>query len=124
MGKIYFHNGGFIHSENIGDSVPEGAIEVSEEKYAELIGGQSSSKMIGVVDGVPSLVDRPTDFLAETARADRNRLLSDCDWTVLSDAPLTAAQKGEWVEYRQSLRNVPEQAGFPVAIEWPIQPSA
>ncbi len=37
----------------------------------------------------------------------RNKLLADCDWTQVSDAPLTEAQRVEWRVYRQALRDLP-----------------
>jgi hypothetical protein len=37
----------------------------------------------------------------------RNKLLSDCDWTQVFDAPLTEAQRVEWRVYRQALRDLP-----------------
>lgn len=56
---------------------------------------------------------------ADEARAERNRRLTACDWTALPDAPLGAAQKAEWAVYRQSLRDVTDQPGFPDALVWP-----
>jgi hypothetical protein len=38
----------------------------------------------------------------------RNKLLSECDWTQVPDAPLTDAQRDEWRTYRQALRDLPE----------------
>ena len=52
-------------------------------------------------------------------RAERNRRLSDCDWTQLPDAPVDAAA---WAAYRQALRDVTVQDGFPWDITWPEQP--
>ena len=49
----------------------------------------------------------------------RNQLLKDCDWTQVADAPVN---KADWAEYRQALRDVPDQAGFPWEVEWPVQP--
>ncbi|MEF9969252.1 MAG: tail fiber assembly protein [Ruthenibacterium sp.] len=62
---------------------------------------------------------RETDGLASAARQKRDELLSDCDWTVLGDAKTT---KTDWKTYRQALRDVPEQAAFPWAIDWPVMP--
>jgi hypothetical protein len=56
---------------------------------------------------------------AERVRADRNSKLADCDWTQLADSPV---DKAAWATYRQALRDVPTQAGFPWAINWPTQP--
>ena len=57
--------------------------------------------------------------MADEARAERNLRLTACDWTALPDAPLDEAQKAEWAVYRQSLRDVTDQPGFPDAIVWP-----
>ena len=58
----------------------------------------------------------------QTGRNERNLRLTFTDWTQLPDAPLTAEQKAAYAVYRQALRDVPEQAGFPEAIEWPEEP--
>ena len=54
-------------------------------------------------------------------RADRNRRLADCDWTQLSDAPLTNVQTSQWALYRQSLRDITAQSD-PFNIVWPVTP--
>ena len=50
-------------------------------------------------------------------------LLSGSDWTQLADAPLSAAQKKDWKTYRQTLRELPQQATWP-EVEWPAPPAA
>lgn len=59
------------------------------------------------------------DTAAAAVRAERDRLIGATDWTVLADAKTT---KADWKTYRQKLRDVPEQAGFPYAVEWPVLP--
>ena len=59
---------------------------------------------------------------ANRVREDRNKRLADCDWTQLPDAPLDADAKLAWQLYRETLRMVPEQAGFPWNVEWPPVP--
>ena len=56
---------------------------------------------------------------AESVRNTRNQNLAECDWTQLADSPV---DKMAWATYRQSLRDVPNQAGFPWTIEWPVKP--
>lgn len=51
----------------------------------------------------------------------RNQYLSECDWTQLSDSPLTIENKQEWIAYRQSLRDITLQDD-PFNIIWPIKP--
>lgn len=58
------------------------------------------------------------------ARGRRGMLLFQSDWTQLADAPLSNEQKLKWTEYRQALRDIPQQEGFPQAIEWPTAPDA
>jgi len=60
--------------------------------------------------------------LADEVRAERNAKLTACDWTQLDDAPLTEAAKIVWQEYRQALRDVTSQAGFPTNVTWPEAP--
>ena len=59
--------------------------------------------------------------LAARARAKRNKMLTDCDWTQTDDQ--TPATKGKFRAFRQELRDVTKQAGFPNAINWPIPPT-
>jgi hypothetical protein len=61
--------------------------------------------------------------LAEAIRIERDRLLAVSDWTQLADAPLEAADVAEWQGYRQELRDVPQQDGFPYAMTWPTPPA-
>ena len=53
----------------------------------------------------------------------RALLLSACDWTVGNDSPLPTEKQAEWKTYRQALRDVPAQSGFPATITWPTQPA-
>ena len=57
---------------------------------------------------------------AASARAERNRKLADSDWTQLADS---TADKDAWATYRQALRDVPTQAGFPNEVTWPELPT-
>jgi hypothetical protein len=59
----------------------------------------------------------------DVVRAERNQLLAACDWTQLIDSPLDPDGRGAWQLYRETLRMVPQQQGFPWTIEWPPQPS-
>lgn len=60
------------------------------------------------------------ESLADRIRQARNSRLQDCDWTQLADAP--QAIKDKWASYRQALRDVPQQSGFPINVQWPTQP--
>ena len=56
----------------------------------------------------------------ELARA--NRLLRATDWTQLPDARLSDKARAAWTLYREALRAVPQQAGWPADITWPQPP--
>lgn len=56
------------------------------------------------------------ESLANAAKQKRNKLLAETDFLVMPDYP----NKPSSIEaYRQALRDVPDQIGFPEAIEWP-----
>lgn len=55
-------------------------------------------------------------------RQQRDAMLAACDWTQAPDSPLDAGAKVAWATYRAALRNVPQQAGFPSTIKWPVSP--
>lgn len=60
-----------------------------------------------------------TENQAKSIRADRNAKLASSDWTQVADAPV---DKAVWATYRQALRDIPSQAGFPWEVQWPTQP--
>ena len=59
---------------------------------------------------------------AETVRSERNRLLAETDWTQTLDSPFDADGKLAWALYRETLRMIPEQDGFPHNVNWPPKP--
>jgi hypothetical protein len=59
---------------------------------------------------------------ASAIRAERNIKLSECDWTQLNDTPLDNTAKVAWTTYRQALRDIPSQSGFPHNVVWPVKP--
>lgn len=56
---------------------------------------------------------------AAAIRSQRNDKLAACDWTQLADS---TADKPAWAVYRQSLRDITAQAGFPWNVTWPVEP--
>lgn len=60
---------------------------------------------------------------SESVRQDRNQRLVDSDWTQLTDSPLTGTALSSWVTYRQQLRDLTSQTGFPWTIDWPTPPA-
>ena len=56
---------------------------------------------------------------AANVRTSRNDKLKDCDWTQIADS---TADKATWATYRQALRDITKQTGFPWTIDWPKVP--
>lgn len=56
---------------------------------------------------------------AEQVRRERDIILAATDWRASADLTLST----EWATYRQALRDIPSQAGFPNTITWPTEPS-
>jgi len=57
---------------------------------------------------------------AAEVRTERNTKLAATDWTQAADVPQTL--KDSYVSYRQALRDVPQQSGFPNQVVWPELP--
>jgi len=55
---------------------------------------------------------------AEQYRYVRDDLLTETDWWAVTDRTMTDAE----VTYRQALRDLPAQSGFPTSITWPTKP--
>lgn len=69
-----------------------------------------------------SWVERP--WTAPEVKAKRQRLLSQSDWTQLRDVALDDATAAAWEVYRQALRDVTSQEGYPENVVWPTAPNA
>ena len=59
------------------------------------------------------------DRAAAEIRTERDAKLTESDWTQVADAPV---DKAAWATYRQALRDIPSQAGFPNEVTWPVEP--
>jgi hypothetical protein len=59
-------------------------------------------------------------YLAEQVRSQRNALLTSSDWTQIPDYP--GSNKTAWAIYRQALRDLTKQSGFPLEVTWPDAP--
>jgi hypothetical protein len=59
---------------------------------------------------------------AQTLRQQRDRLLQQSDWVVIRSYEQAEQVPLEWLEYRQALRDIPQQTEFPSEISWPTMP--
>ena len=72
-----------------------------------------------VSPATPQEIEERVALQSSIVRANRNGLLSQSDWTQVADAPV---DKDAWATYRQELRDVSSQSGFPFSVVWPVQP--
>jgi hypothetical protein len=71
------------------------------------------------------LAEQRTDGLEYLAVVQKNRdtLLDASDWIVVKSLEAGVAVPSNWVTYRQALRDVPAQEGYPDSITWPTKPT-
>lgn len=117
-------------------------LEIDEATYATLKARRGSYLLDGVIRERPPMPspyhvwDRVTkEWLAQPeveqqekaneARLLRDRRLADSDWTDTLSAKTRLGDElyDRWQAYRQALRDVPQQAGFPLEINWPESPA-
>ena len=101
----------------IDEDLPFTANPLDTEAHGREIFARASAGEFGLID---SYVPPSDAILAANARSERNQLLASSDWTQLPDVPQTL--KDAWATYRQALRDITAQSGFPRDIVWPIQP--
>ena len=63
------------------------------------------------------------DALASSVRTQRDSLLAQTDYLLMPDYPITEENLVEIKAYRQALRDIPEQEGFPENVIWPVVPA-
>lgn len=63
------------------------------------------------------------DRAAADVRKERDDKLADCDWLVIKAYETNSHVPASWGLYRQQLREVSQQPGFPFDIQWPTPPS-
>lgn len=95
----------------------EGMVEITEpigERPFEKAKYHLATKQ-WVEDIVPEVVEFEV-------RTKRQKLLLESDWTQLPNGPLSAEQQTVWAAYRQQLRDITNQPGYPTDVVWPTSP--
>jgi hypothetical protein len=59
---------------------------------------------------------------ATEVRAKRDELIAETDWIVIKSLELGQSVPSAFEVYRQALRDVPAQSGFPFNVTWPVKP--
>jgi hypothetical protein len=88
----------------------QGVVETNGQWYTNWVAVDMSDEAKTAVDAQQ----------AASVRQQRDAKLAASDWTQLSDAPV---DKTAWSTYRQALRDLPKETGFPWDITWPTSPA-
>jgi len=89
--------------------VRQGVIQIGDKWYTNYVAVDLPSEACTALD----------EQQASSVRITRNARLADCDWTQVADSPV---DKTVWATYRQELRDITSQPGFPWEITWPTSP--
>lgn len=90
-------------------AVRQGVIKTGDKWYTNYV----------AVDQPPAVCASIDAEQAAAVRATRNARLAACDWTQVADAPV---DQSAWATYRQQLRDISAQPGFPWTVDWPVAP--
>ena len=106
-------------------------VEKPEEGHTQYVYETVPQKINGIWTQVWVVSDVDEGTLAQrtadksaNVREQRDQLLKSTDWVVIKHLERNENIPGVWEVYRQALRDVPEQDGFPWAVTWPVAPDA
>ena len=113
---------GFIKIEH-----SDGSIEYVNENYDDMIANRTEKNSQSVPDDLIGLSDdqlqeRILNDHKNCIRIERDRRLTECDWTQGLDSPLSEDQKNLWKIYRQNLRDLPSNITDTSIVIWPQKP--
>lgn len=104
------------------NTIPQPAYDKSVQTILELlptcVNGVWTQQWV-VIDLDADAISLKNNEQASLVRSNRNKLLSECDWTQLADSPV---DKSLWGIYRQELRDISAQTDFPFTVIYPIKP--
>jgi hypothetical protein len=108
-------------------SMPDGVEQIDGKWYTKhILGPVFTDRPATDTEPAKTAAEQEAEYMAmkdaeqaKSVRQQRGEKLKDSDWTQVADAPV---DKAAWATYRQALRDVTEQSGFPWTITWPIAP--
>ena len=100
-------------------------VAAEHELYREkAINDESGNKIATTVEEIPQPTEEEKRKKKEAeVRAKRDYLISQTDYLLQPDYPISDADLAKIKEYRQALRDVPSQEGFPDNVVWPEMPA-
>lgn len=119
--SVYFSiaNDGFYHS-GAGVKIPDDAIELTDSQYKHLLHElNTENKKLVLENGQLVTKKRNPELTWDMIRSKRNKLLAKSDYTQMPDWP---GNSRAWADYRQKLRDLPDEFNDPNEVIWPKQP--
>jgi len=108
-----------VMSEKFGE-IPFSAIASGDYDHTHEIFARCVAGDFGAIAAYEPPAPPTNEQLAMAVRFHRDALLKQSDWTQLPD--VSQATKDLWATYRQALRDITSQSGFPTSINWPVTP--
>ena len=113
-----------------GVSTRDGVEQIDGKWFTKFIAGPVFTDTTDDEGNVTTAADNEAAYRARidaeagvSVRAERDKKLTETDWTQVADSPLSSDKKTEWAAYRTSLRDLPSASGFPHTMTWPTEPS-
>ena len=100
------------------------ALAVTDQELELINAGCPTTESGGVVTIIKSAewLENKNNEAWKKIRKERNQLLKDSDYIMVSDAPITTEKKEEWTTYRQALRDIPQDYDSPDEVVYPDKP--
>ncbi|CAB5238212.1 Phage tail assembly chaperone protein [uncultured Caudovirales phage] len=109
---------GFVVSTSYSEIPQDGMVEIFEP-----IGNAPSEWHKYHFESKQWVKDKPIEATETEIKTERKKLLTDSDWTQIPNGPLTSSQQAAWATYRQELRDITQQSGYPLNVIWPTIPT-
>jgi len=105
----------------------DGVVQIGDKWYTKyILGPVFTDRPATDTDPAKTAAEQEAEYKAmkdaeqaQSVRNSRTQMLKDSDWTQIADS---TADKQAWAAYRQALRDITAQAGFPWTIDWPVAP--
>ena len=108
-------------------SVRQGIEEINGQWFTKYVVGPIFTEYTDDEGVLHSVEEQESEYktridnqVAQSIRTQRDKLLTECDWTQSRDVSLD--NDADWVTYRQALRDITIQDGFPHNVTWPEKP--
>lgn len=100
-------------------------VKKDPEHFREVaVNDKNGDKIATTVEAIPELTEAEKKAQKEAAaRSTRDYYLTMTDYLVVNDYPITNEEREQVLEYRQALRDIPQDRAFPEGIVWPEPPA-